>query len=218
MGRIAATRVSPGVVGAEDERREPESPVGRLELRGVEPGRPVARLHRDRARARALPAPVDRHRVAHREPGELVASQVRVRAVPDAEERQRERALASACTRSAIGSSGRYERRANDASTPSTRTTGAAARSGAAGSPSTVDAPLAVVADGEAHHVRADRRLRSGPPDELAAAPARGSTSSSSAPRSARCPSGPRRVARACAARGRRAPSRGRGPRPLARR
>ena len=74
----------------------------------------------------------------------------------------------SASTRSAMRSSGRYERLPNAASTPSTRTTGAPARSGRDGPPPAVDAPPALAAvDRQPHHVGADRSVRRGTPRQL---------------------------------------------------
>ena len=151
---------------AEHERREPHTPVGCLELCRVETGRPVARLHRDRARERALPAPVDRHGVTHRETGELVAPEVRVGPVPDAEERQRERRR--------VGLDAERHRLLRKVRTARERRLdaehaddGSCRALGCGRAPPTVDASLAVLPEREPHDVRPDRRLRRRPPHEL---------------------------------------------------
>ena len=77
--------------GAKDERREPDSAVGRLEPSRVDPRGPVTRLHADGRWRRPLPGPVERDRGRHLDPCHLVVAPGSHRLVPAAQERQRQR-------------------------------------------------------------------------------------------------------------------------------
>ena len=147
----------------EDERREADPTVVRLELRRIEAARPVARLHDDCASGRALAGPIDRHRVGHREAGHLVAALPRVGAVADAQEREGEGCsirLHTQCHR-LLGQIGALREGRLDAEHSDDRRKGARRRRGP---PRAVDPSTAVRLDREPHDVRPDGRVHWGSP------------------------------------------------------
>ena len=156
MGSTTATRSSLGVSATQDERREADTTVVRLEPSRVEPARPVARLDGDRLPRRALPRPVDPHRLAHLEPDQLVVSQARVGPVPDAQERQREgRHVGEHLHRHPLG---REVRAAGERGLDPEHVDDRGTRAlGARRAAPAVDAAPALSLDRDAHHVGADR-------------------------------------------------------------
>jgi hypothetical protein len=162
--------------------------------------------------AERLPAPVDRDRVGHLRPVRSSLRRLRYGPCPHARNGQRERRCVRADAEGSIGSVGRYERRVNAASTPSRWTTGAVAGRACAGA-SRRRRVASRPSTGQAHHVRADRRVARGTPGDLVG-PARASPASTRRRCRCRSPSASRRARPPRDGRARSAPSRRRARRP----
>ena len=145
-----------GLGRPEHERSEPDPPVVGLEPCRVEPARPLTGLNDDRVARRALARPVDRDGIGHLDAGHLVASQARVGAVADAQERELERRRIGLDTQrhSLLGQVRPLRECRLDAEHPHD---GSLDAGGRGRTPAPVCAATAVCLHREPHDVRADR-------------------------------------------------------------